>query len=409
MNKKKKIFILQNSQVSFGLDAAVIFNPEQYDLYLIVNNFGHDIVLKKNQQHFYSQIHVTQNFDAAFLIRLILSESNEYLFDVVTNSEETMPICGKIRKEFGLDEEDYARFYDKHVMKQRLLSKQFEYVPRYSVFDSARFLCEKETYLKELLSDLEFPLFAKPVQCYSSINLCKLHNFDELQRWAQTVPVGELFEIDEFIDGTMYHCDSYIQNGKIVLTLVSMNSRPCYNFTQGEMKGTIVLPADHPDTMLLQDFTRNVLQALGMPKAGVTHLEVIKKADQRIYFIEIAHRSPGCLIPKMYQHHAMIDTIASHFLLQINPEYNFKPKLNHYAAWACYPKKPGKVMAFKSLPENLNSHCEVEWFVSLHEDISHYSRHGRDYTGTLFMTNPDFDTLYKEFIELNDENLCVIQ
>ena len=403
----RKIFILQNSYVSFGLDVEKIYQPHKYQLYLIINEFGMNIVKEHGQIKFYSQICVTKNFDFENILALIksFSQSNESI-DVVTNSEETMPVCGKIRKFLNIDKNDYSRFYDKHIMKSMLVNSKNINIPKYKIFEPARFFSDGIDYLNELAHNLVFPLFVKPIQMYSSINIRKLDNFDQLHNWAKLIKSDDYYEIDEFIDGTMYQCDSYIKNGEILFTFVCQNSRPCYDFTIGKMKGTIVLPSEHSDALLLSAVTKKTLEQLGMPKAGVTHLELIRTKENVNYFIEIAHRSPGCLVPKMHLTNASIDTISAHFLLQIDPNYYPTPMRNVFAAWACYPKIPGKVTTLKLLPTNLKSKCEVEWNVKVGDQIKTFSQFGRDYTGTIFMTNHNFDTLYNEFKIINDMDLC---
>jgi len=405
----RQIFILQNSQLSFGLDAGKIYQPHKYKLYLIVNDFGYEIVKRKKEYDFYEKIINTNNFDFENVLSLIVSclLSNNS-FDVVTNSEETMAVCGKIRKFLNLDTDDYSRFCDKHVMKTRLKDNEVVSIPKYKLFDTRDYLKNGEEYLRSLANHLSFPLFIKPVNQLSSMNLTKIANLNDLHVWAKTVKPEDYYEIDEFIEGTMYHCDSYIKDNKILFTFVSRNSRPCYDFIIGKIKGTIVLPDDHLDSILLTDITEKTLILLGLPKGGVTHLEVIKTKENKVYFIEIAHRSPGCLIPKMYQRYANIDTIASHFLLQIDSDYIPAQIRGDYAAWACFPKIPGKIVALNKPPLNLESTIELEWNVNIGDEIKSYSQFGRDYTGTIFITNPSFETLYDEFQVMNENNLCEI-
>lgn len=405
----KTIVILQNSQLSFGLDAAKIYQPNKYRLCLIVNEFGNTILKKNNQEKFYAKIHVTNDFS----VENILSVIKEFFqpdssFNVVTNAEEAMPVCGEIRKYLGLDSEDFARFYDKDVMKQKLSNCNNIQLPDYKIFDHKKYQEQKEAYLEAIIKELGLPVFTKPTNACGAVNTKKIHTLEEFSTLASNVDINDHYEVDQFINGIMYHCDSYIQNGKILFTFVAKNSRPCYDFTIGYMKGTIVLPEDHPDALLLADITEKTLQHLGMPKAGVTHLEVIKTAENKIYFIEVAHRSPGCLIPKMYSAHADIDTISAHFLLQIDPEFQLKKHIMQFAAWACYPKRPGIVTKLATLPQNINSQYQIDWYVNIGDKIESFSKFGRDYTGTIFMTNTQFDKLYQDFKRITELNLCQI-
>ena len=403
------VVILHNSHLlGFNLDASKIYQPEKYDLHLIVNEKSYHILNDKNQARYYKDIVVTEDFSRDVLVRDLKSKFQDRQINVVTGSEDTLPICGEVRLALGIDPNDYARFYNKHVMKTKLAGLQSIKTPKYCLFDYREYLKEGEAYLKMLVKDLRYPLFAKPTQMFGSIGLKKILSETDLYQWAKLATSEDQYEIDEFIEGVMYHCESYIKNGKILFTFVSQNSRPCYDFTVGQIKGTIVLPQESLESMQLQSITQDILEKLGMPIAGVTHLELIKTKEGDIYFVEIAHRSPGCLIPKMHLVRSGVDTASAHFLLQIDPEYSPKPVYKEFSAWACYPKVPGVVKALHAPKAPLASHCEFEWHVQLGERVTSFSQFGRDYTGTVFMTHEDFETLYADFDTINQTNLCEI-
>lgn len=404
----KTLLLLHNSYLGFGLDASHVYQPDSYEIFLIINEFGYAIVKNKNQSQYYKKIIVTNDFSFEnILFHIHRYIKKDALIEVLTNSEETIPVCGQLRKFLHFDTEDYSRFSDKNIMKQRLVNSQNILVPKYCIFDTEQYFIKRDLYLKQITTNLKYPLFAKPIGMYSSVNLKKIASPLELSEWATSVKKGEAYEIDEFVDGVMYHCDSYIKDSKVLFTFVSQNSRPCYDFTIGKMKGTIVLPENNDDAILLAGVAERTLKDLGMPKAGVTHMEVIKKQN-KIYFIEVGHRAPGCLIPKMYKVHSNIDTLAAHVLLHIDPDYYPIRMENCFAAWACYPKIPGRVAKLHPLPTGLSSTCELEWCVQVGDLLQSYSQFGRDYTGTLFMQNPDFGMLYQEFISMNNLNLCEI-
>lgn len=406
----KKVFILLNSTILFDLQAKDIAQPEKYELYLITNSFGADIVNRNHQTSYLKEMIITDDFSFDAILQHIQSRidtKNDVM--VITNSEQTVSVCGKIRVALNIDTQDYQRFCDKTIMKHLLKNCQQLLTPRYTIVNAEQYRQQGLTYLNNLTAHMRFPLFIKPTNMCSAMNLTKISTNAALHKWAQSMDPDICYEIDEFIEGTMYHCDSYIQNGQILFSFVSENSRPCYDFTVGQMKGTIVLPNDHPDALAITPIAEEVLHTLGIPKAGVTHLELTKTSEGQFYFIEIAHRAPGCLIPKMYAAHANVDTSSAHFLLQIDPDYRLQPNVSTYAAWACFPKKPGTVCELKEPPDNITCDYHIEWHTHLGEQFSEYSQFGRDYTGTIFMTDDNFPNLYRDFHQINNNNLCCIQ
>src|SRR5690606_36913363 len=99
----KKVILLQFSQYLFELDASKIFNPDKYELYLITNSFCADLVTSRHNDKYYTEISVTNDYSISNIFKIantIIKGSND--FDVITISEETMPICGEVRKLFGI-------------------------------------------------------------------------------------------------------------------------------------------------------------------------------------------------------------------------------------------------------------------------------------------------------------------
>lgn len=208
------------------------------------------------------------------------------------------------------------------------------------------------------------------------------------------------FEIDEFIDGVLYHCDSYIKNKKILFTQVCECSRPCYDFLQGKNKGTIVLKNNHSLSLKLKNYTEQILKYIGLPKGGITHSEVfIEKLTGKFYFLEVAHRSPGVLIPEMYKKYLNVGTIEPHILLQIDEDYLPAIKYGPFSAWMAFPTKQGYVSQFFE-PE-----IKSEYLIYRHvkkDDYLYSPKMGRDYALTILLWNKDYEQLKKDFKYLND-------
>ncbi len=407
----RNVILIDNSILGqFELDISKLYQPHKYQLHLITNSKIITKIKTNNHLQYFNKTATLCDFSEKNICKTILNDFNMPFSDnIITSSEETIPLCGRIRKEFDIDSYDYARFYNKHAMKIALKKSTTIKIPQYVVFDPKQHQANPSTYLTNLVCQLSFPLFTKPIAQYSSLNLKKIHSMQELLKWANTIKQPLLYEIDEFVDGTMYHCDSFIKNGKALFTLVSQNSRPCYDFTCGKIKGTIALPPQHPDAIQLSQITEKILDELPCPQGGVTHLELFKTISGDIYFVEIAHRHPGCLIPKMYQTTAQLDILHAHLLLQIDPEFIPKPTYSTHAAWLCYPKIPGRITQLNSTPKHIQSQTELVWHTQKNTVITSYSQHGRDYLGTVFMQNPCWETLYKEFLLLNNINLCTIK
>lgn len=397
----KSVFILQNSLLSFGLDISKIYNPKKYNLYLVVNDFGFNKLKDRGQEHYFSNIYIVEDFSFEKIKDIIANEIGSKLssLEIVTNAEEAISICGKLRVYFGLEKEDFDRFVDKAKMKDILRNSELLF-PKYMLFEKEKFSANPAEYLGGLMKEISFPMFAKPIDQLSCVGVAKIYNKDELEKWCNAALSSSYqYEIDEFIDGMLFHCDSYIKDGQVLFTQVSECSRPCFDFIEGKTKGSIALPHDDADFLLLSEYTKSVFDILGIPKHGVTHLEVFKTKKGELVFLEIGYRSPGILIPAMYRKYLGIDTIESHILLQIDETYKVDINRGIYAAWAAFPKQEGTIKSLNS--PKINSEHQLDWVVKPGDSLER-PMVGRDYVGTVLLWNKDYHQLRADFDYLND-------
>lgn len=399
----KYIYILQNSQLSFDMDISKIYCPEKYLLLLIVNEFGLKKLVEKNQQRYFKKIWETENFDFINLKNIISehNKNNHSSFQIVTNAEEAVDVCGRLRFFFETDCMNYDRFKNKITMKNLLIGKEI-LIPNHILFNKYLFNSNPILFINTVKNKMMFPLIAKPTNLMSCINVRKINTDEELIKWCHSAAISDIdFEIEEFINGKHYTCDSFIKDSKIIFTQISECSNSCYDFLCGLTKGTIALPHNDRIYKLLCSYTNLIHNAIKPPVAGVTHLEIILTTDNKIYFIEIGHRSPGLLIPEMYKKFLGIDTIESHILLQINKNFEIKIQKSKYCAWLAFPTKEG-VLKTQHKP-TINSEYILEWNKKVSEHMSN-PLCGRDYAGKILLWNSDHHQLKNDFYYLNEYN-----
>ncbi|MET8233418.1 hypothetical protein ABZS77_22390 [Micromonospora sp. NPDC005298] len=109
-------------------------------------------------------------------------------------------------------------------------------------------------------------------------------------------PAGE-YEIEEFVDGDMFHCDGIVRDGRVLhLSVGQYHARPG-NVAPGAVAGSFLLP-DGPVAQRIAEMHGRVVDALGL-RSGVTHLEVFHTPEGRLVFCEIAARPGGGGIDRM--------------------------------------------------------------------------------------------------------------
>ncbi len=395
----KDVFILQNHPASFKLDIAKLVRAESYALHLVTNPVGLAQLERRDQQALFASISVADELTLERIVACINPVRAQVgrPIDVVTNSEHAVSVCGKVRVHYGLAAEDNERFVDKLVMKMRLAAKGVR-IPRHVAFDKRRATPADQA---AIMAALPFPMFAKPINQAGSIGTAKLHTPAELASWVGAALASPYeFELDEFIVGTLYHCDSIIKDGAILYTQVGVYSRPSFDFVQGYAQASLTLPPVSEDARALRDFAARALTALGMPHAGVTHMEVFKASDGGFVFLEVAYRSPGTLIPAMYQRHLGLDIAALNIRLQIDP--SFQPRLvrGPYVASIAYPNRPGTIVAVHELPATRSARA-YEQRAKLGDNLAK-AEVVRDFAASVLLWGFDYPALRADVDELSE-------
>jgi len=247
----------------------------------------------------------------------------------------------------------FLPFVDKDVAKQRLRDSGI-LTPRYRILDRAKARSSLSRYADELAADVGFPMFAKPTQGAGAEHCCLIPDRQRLMEWMECSTRTEVFEIDEYIDdAVLYHCDSVISGGAAVFTQVARYSAPCAEFANGVAVGSYTLPATDPVSLQLQAFAADVMRALGRHTTvpdGVTHLEVFRKSDGRLIFLEVQFRPPGANVKRAYREHLGVNLEDIHFSLQLGRSLVLPAASGQHAAWIYFPTPGGIIESLAPLP-----------------------------------------------------------
>lgn len=395
----KSVILIHNNFSDFSIDVQSIYDPGCYDLFLMIDPVGARSLIKNKKNTYFKRIFIEEDFTKELIIDIIKKNIFFKKIDFITVHESAVMLCGALKKHYGVIDEDYCRFVDKIEMKKRLSHSGILF-PKYSVFDKKLYLENPECYLENIKQEIDFPIFAKPIDQAGSVGATTLRSAQDFQAWAIEVSRNNYqYELDEFIDGTLYHCESLLKNGEIIEIQVCEYSCPCFNFIQGENLGSISLPKNHPDFLLLAESVRQIHQIIARDISGVTHLELFKTQNGVIYFLEIAYRPPGVLASEMYTELMKISLPEVHILLQIKQDFYPKIIENNYAARYIFPKKSGVVRKFHS-PEISSAH-QFYWKIGVGENLKNSIRI-RELAGSMLLWNKDYENLRKDFEKLRN-------
>lgn len=221
-----------------------------------------------------------------------------------------------------------------------------------------------------LKNQLTYPMIIKPIDGFSSINVKKIHNFEELidgyknhEENTTYSPLGKNFcktaLLESYLEGKEYSVESIVQNGRVRVIAITDKRKNLNNpyVEYGHIVPAITL--NEAQKSLIIGFVEQAHNVLNIGY-GMTHTEIIIK-DNNIGLIEINPRLAGGYIADAVGKAFDIDCyeIAVKNALGIKVEIPIKAKCCAYIGFVVADKK-GMIGEIKGI-EELKRVSYVEW------------------------------------------------
>lgn len=322
---------------------------------------------------------------------------------VVAIHEKDMILAAELRESYGLpgmDVESTLRFRDKVLMKDVLAAKGYDALPRY------RALGYQETvaavpWAGRTVVKSRWGVGASEVRV--------ARDLAEANRAARELERGpDQLEIEEFVDGKMYHCDSVVIDGGVAFTAVSEYIAQPGHFGEGKVAGSVLLLAGPLREELLAENTR-VLELLGMG-SGVTHVEFFRRPSGELVFCEAAARPGGGGINDIIAEAYRVDIIRAAVELQAGVTPDLSGCVDQpervVGVIGVYHSAGGDDHPVAGLKERFPG---VRSYTFAHQEMPGRVRHCTDYAHKIVLAAPDrarFDSdaaLVIETIRANDQ------
>lgn len=402
-------YLLQES-TRLKIDWSKIYRSDTQ--IVLITNDSCITKLKQNSKKYFARIITTNDLSVHNLFTLISNDIannniNKDAIRISTIDEFLVETTALLLDKFGIDGitiEQSRSFTDKICMKEKLSNTSIK-IPKYHVFSFNEYKKRKNDYVDEIIQRVGFPCFSKPINSAGSYKTTKINNKEELNNWINTVDTNLIFEIDEFIDGELYHCDSIIQNGKITNVFVSKKLNPNFEFLKGRNVGNITVKDKLSIIEDIKIFNQVVLEALNKPN-GVIHLELFKLYNNELVFLEIASRPPGCMNNEMYEKSYSINLQEEHVSIQFEQSTIKSVDRSTHAFWIWFPIKDGKIKSLK-LPD-INSKYENYWKYNIGDRLEK-SVILTERLGGILVYNDNYDELLKDFERFKDHNCLEIE
>jgi PAS domain S-box-containing protein len=290
--------------------------------------------------------------DYAKIEKIVLSYLSSHSAEnirLLTNEDSAQLVCAKLNEKYnipGFTTDDILPFVDKATSKKILTGKIK--LPKFELFDKIKYQKTGNEYLHKIIQKIGLPIFIKPIDLVSSLYTYKVNSLEEFMAVADEIMNYQYqFEVDEFIDGDLFHCDTLMNEGKIVFFTAAKYACPLSLFSKGAAIGSLPV-ADKKLFKRLGDFTKETIKNLA-GKNGGYHLEVFLNKKDELVFLKIAARTPGALVPVMYEIQFGFNIEELHYTAHMGLLSNIHVNTNRnkFAAWITYPKPDGVIIDFK--------------------------------------------------------------
>lgn len=365
MHPKKYFFIITND-ASWKIDWNRFSMPDNSSVVLIADQLSIEKITQKKQNSFFKHIELYQGNltalrDIVDRLKTRFVQPGDEL-QLISINEDDLFFCAQLREIFKLQGDrvdDVERFTNKIVMKDYLSSLD-EGVPKHLLFSSREFKAGQLNYVRKVIKYLGLPVFIKPISASSSCGIVKVSSEMAFLKWCLSHANDPIeFEIDEFIEGQAYHCDSIVQGGKIIYSFVSNYLYPPGKWIlEHPVGGSMFLADEDPISIKIKEFNKEVHHLLDAKGDFCSHHEMFVLPNGRIVFLEIAKRSPGCFIPDMLKAQTGLDLREIDYKLRLGLEQDLTPKrASQYHGWLYFMQREGIIESCNSL-DHIKSRIE---------------------------------------------------
>ena len=305
-------------------------NPkEQYELYIVNENYGATTSTEVKYKNYISTSDSTDENEMNKLVECVRSWP-EFDFSVQTD-EYAVTILAIINSRLGLiglTLEEEHKFRDKVTMK-KYLNDDIQKPLLYTLEDIKN-------------NSISYPVIVKPRTFAASKGVCKINNKEELLAIIENKQVDysrpsidtmDDLEVEEFIDGDVYHIDGIVFNGQVVFCVTSKYINSCFNYAHGKMLGSIK-EIDKKQEQAL-NFAKKVNRDLGIPDGGF-HLEAFYKNND-FAFLEIGIRPGGGDIVPTIEAATGVDLSKEHLKCQLGVKPSITKNKTKAFGWLNFP------------------------------------------------------------------------
>lgn len=229
----------------------------------------------------------------------IIHLNKKYQFSkLIALSEYDILRAGKLRSILNIPGQNFfssTAFRDKLLMKQTASYGGIR-VPEFNQIFS------KDNII-HFVQNNHFPVILKPISASGSEGVMVLKNEQNLQELLTEFDDFESgnYEVETFIDGTMYHVDGLVAKGHLIFCSVSKYYNGCLEYQSNNPLSSFTLSDTNPLKHAIIKETEKLLEAMPTPEDTSFHAEFFVNNEGEIYLCEVASRTGGGKIGRVVE------------------------------------------------------------------------------------------------------------
>ncbi|SFR28733.1 hypothetical protein SAMN04488564_11541 [Lentzea waywayandensis] len=208
--------------------------------------------------------------------------------------EHTTLPAARLRDHFGVqgtNAHSALLCRDKVRMKEAL-AEQGVRVPRHLAVGPETSLGELGRFARSVPGRLVL----KPRSQGASMGVRVLEAPEDLLALAVADGIEEGYEVEEFVDGWIYHSDGVVRDGELIWYCPTRYVTTAYAFQHERTPMVCATPDDRALVRRMFDYAQSVVTALGLVDSAF-HLEMFHTPDDELVFLEIGNRFGGAGVP----------------------------------------------------------------------------------------------------------------
>lgn len=377
---------------AYSMCYDAIREHQEYD-WVLIDEKGHKI-REQIPDGLFSEIYFA-DFGNFVEVDSIFQHINKrkHIDKIITSYEEAVELAGKLRDRFGIEgagEEVSLLFRNKDKMKS---------IARKSNIKTAKsMLIKSESDWKKAKESFILPYIVKPVNGCGSASTYLVKDFLETSSFRYP------FQLEEYINGDEYHCDCFVQDGKVVFSSVGKYLFPMLETINGKNPtGSIIFPNSKKNEIVeeIKSLNSAVISAFGLQN-GMCHAEYFERNGE-IYFSEIAMRlGGGPVICPCIRHSNGVDMFKSFIEINLGClKLDMSTAKDIYTGFICFPSKAGVITQISSA-EDFNSFSNIVRLSILNKvgDTIKSQCDTTVRTGAVIVENKNYDKLKEELFAI---------